>query len=89
MNALTSSLSPHVVPLLWMLAVCVGMRHRAVASPAGIQLHSCAPTGQCWRRRAFAEVYAAQAQQMAERMGKLRVKEVSQREAFRVQVHPA
>ena len=40
-------------------------------------------------RRAFAEVYAAQAQQMAERMGKLRAKEVTQRDAFRIQVRAA
>ena len=37
-------------------------------------------------RQAFAELYAGQARQMAERMGKLRQKERDKREAFRKQV---
>ena len=39
-----------------------------------------------WCRQAFAELYAGQARQMAERMGKLRQKERDKREAFRKQV---
>jgi len=37
-------------------------------------------------RQAFSEVYAGQARQMAERMGKLRSKECDRRDAFRRQV---
>jgi hypothetical protein len=35
-----------------------------------------------WVREAFGELYAGQAGQMAERMGRLRAKEVAKREAF-------
>ncbi|EIE22022.1 hypothetical protein COCSUDRAFT_48029 [Coccomyxa subellipsoidea C-169] len=37
---------------------------------------------ECMRREAFGELYAGQAGQMAERMGRLRAKEVAKRDAF-------